>query len=355
MRKSRRTRLAALVREHAALETRTRTIEDQGRVLSEVIATLPIGVMVRTADDEVVLENPLMAAPTPDVGMNALIREEAVSAAADCFRSGAGTQRELSLHGPPSFVFEITTRLLADRSVVCLVADVSERRRLADMRRDFTINASHELRTPVGAIALLAETLEDETDPANIKTLTGHLVREAERARGLLEGVLDLARSEAGQRDQPSEVDLGWVARQAVERLAPLAGEAAVEIRLAGAEPAVCVAGYGEQLVSAVTNLIDNAIKYSPGGGTVSVSVTGDDSWATIAVADEGAGIPARDLDRIFERFYRVDRGRDRRTGGTGLGLSIVRHVADNHGGHVTVDSTQGHGSTFRLVLPVSA
>lgn len=354
MRPTRRSRLAALERDHATLEANMRSAQAERRLLAEVISALPVGVMVLTTDQQVVLENRLLEASTADAGMNILVRDAALSAASDCLSSGESCQRELDLHGPPRSVFEISARPLADKWVVCLVADVSERRRLADIRRDFTINASHELRTPIGAIALLAETLEDEVDPANVKTLSAHLLREAERAQTLLEGVLDLARFEADQRPKPAKVDLRWVISQAVERLAPLAAEAGVEVRVTNPESAIIVEGEAEQLLSAVTNLVDNAIKYSTLGGSVSVSVAEDRTWATVEVADQGVGIPSRDLDRIFERFYRVDRGRDRRTGGTGLGLSIVRHVADNHGGQIKVESAEGRGSTFSLLLPVS-
>lgn len=355
MRKTSRTRLSELERERTSLEARVAAAEQKNRWLTDTMSALPLGVLV-LIHQTVVLENTLIGAPTPNAGTNVLVRDAALSVAAACEQSGAVVQREVKLHGPPPFVFDITAHPLAGECVMCLVVDISEQRRLADIRRDFTINASHELRTPIGAIALLAETLEQEDDQANIKTLVAHLLREADRAQRLLEGVLDLARFEAGQRPQPDEVDLGWVAGQAQERLAPQARDAGIELRLdTSPDRAAKVAGEAEQLVSAVTNLVDNAIKYSTNGGSVSISVTREHDWATVAVADRGVGIPSRDLDRIFERFYRVDRGRDRRTGGTGLGLSIARHIAENHGGRIDVESVEGRGSTFFLVLPVQA
>jgi two-component system sensor histidine kinase SenX3 len=352
LRQGLRTQLRDLQRRNVALEQQAERTAARAVLLEEAVSALPVGVLVVGSDGEVVIENGRLSSPTATMGMNLLARDGALSAASESAKTGRAVERELNLHGPPAHDFEITAQPLTGGAVVCVVTDVSERRRLAAMRRDFTINASHELRTPIGAIALLAETLEHEEDPGNIRRLASHLLREADRAQALLVGVLDLARLEGGEGERRGEVDLGWVARQAVEALSPFAESAGVDLQISSHE-SVFIDGIAGQLVSAVTNLVDNAVKYSTQGGVVVVTVRRDETSAAIEVSDHGTGIPSRHLDRVFERFYRVDRGRDRRTGGTGLGLAIVRHVAENHGGHVTVESRESEGSTFALVLPV--
>jgi len=348
-----RSQLDEMRRDYFSLEAELESADSTARRLSELVAILPLGVLVIGPEGSVVLENARLVSPTPDPGINLLVHEAALEAGRACLRLREPVGDELTLHGPPAHLFEITAQPLAGGEVVCLVEDVSERRRLADIRRDFIINASHELRTPIGAIALLAETFEREDDPATLRRLVGHVTREAERARSLLENILNLARLEAGRVSELGEVDLVRVATDAVGRMAALAERAGVDVEIE-ASAAVSVTGSADQLVSAVANLVDNAIKYSASGNRVTVRVSRNGPRAAVEVSDKGTGIPARDLDRIFERFYRSDRGRDRRTGGTGLGLSIVRHVAENHGGDVTVESREGEGSVFRLLLPVS-
>ena len=353
MRPSRlKSQLDEMRRDYFTLEAELESADSTARRLSEVVGILPVGVLVVDRDGSVVAENARLLSPTPDPGINLLVQRAALEAAQQCSRSGEAVSREVHLHGPPAHLFEITARGLSSGEVTCLVEDVSERRRLADVRRDFIVNASHELRTPIGALALLAETLEREDDPVTLHRLAAHITREAERARALLEDVLGLAKLEAGDGGDRHEVDLAWVAKEAIGRLTALAHQSAVEVDFASHEP-VSVVGSADQLVSAVANLVDNAIKYSAPGGRVEVSVGREGDWAQVRVSDNGRGIPSLDLDRIFERFYRADRGRDRRTGGTGLGLAIVRHVVENHGGEVKVESREGEGSVFSLCLPV--
>jgi two-component system sensor histidine kinase SenX3 len=346
-----KSRLDEMRRDYFTLEAELESADSTAHRLSEVVGILPIGVLVFGEREDVVAENARLVSPTPDPGINLLVHEAALEAAKECARVDEPVTREVHLHGPPAHLFEITARRLSNGEVACLVEDVSERRRLADIRRDFIVNASHELRTPIGAIALLAETLEREEDPATLHRLASHITREAERARSLLEDVLGLARLEGGDRGDRGEIDLAWIAKEAIGRLAALAQQSGVAVEFEPHEPA-SVHGSADQLVSAVANLIDNAVKYSSPGGTVKVAAGREGKWAAVEVADNGKGIPSRDLDRIFERFFRADRGRDRRTGGTGLGLAIVRHVVENHGGEVKVESQEGEGSVFRILLP---
>jgi two-component system sensor histidine kinase SenX3 len=235
---------------------------------------------------------------------------------------------------------------------VAIVEDVSERRRLDAIRRDFVANVSHELKTPVGALSLLAETLDGEEDSDNVARLVARIGTEAERLSRIIDDLLDLSRIEANE-GQRIPVDVARIIEDAVEPLRAVAEGKEITIEVgasAGSSPVVL--GDRLDLKMALSNLVGNAVKYSEPGSCVHIERTQGAGIVCIAVRDHGIGIPERDRQRIFERFYRVDRARSRLTGGTGLGLSIVRHVAANHGGTVEVDSEEGRGSTFTLILP---
>jgi len=226
---------------------------------------------------------------------------------------------------------------------------------LEAVRRDFVANVSHELRTPVGALALLGEALSGETDPIVVSRLAKRITAEADRAARMIEDLLDLSSIEAGGPMNRRRVSVGAVVSAAVERAQPSATLRSV--RLVVSAPSLheaFVEGDEAQLVSAVANLVDNAAKYSHLDSAVDVSVDIKETDVEISVRDCGIGIPRDDLERIFERIYRVARARSRDTGGTGLGLSIVRHIATNHSGAVSVDSSEGQGSTSTLRLPMA-
>jgi two-component system sensor histidine kinase SenX3 len=260
--------------------------------------------------------------------------------------------RRLDLVGPPRQAFELAACRLGDGSglVLVLVDDVTERRRLEEMRRDFVANISHELRTPIGALSLLAETMAEEADPNVLSRLADRLHTEASRLTRTVDDLLLLSTIEGGDI-QTNPVRLDDLVNRAVDRVAGTAADRGIEIKIDVPDPDLEVSGDRLQLVSALANLIDNALTYSDPGSLVLVQTTVRAADVELAVIDRGIGIPVRDLERVFERFYRVDRARSRRTGGTGLGLAIVRHVANNHGGHVSVDSVEGEGSTFTLRL----
>jgi two-component system sensor histidine kinase SenX3 len=234
------------------------------------------------------------------------------------------------------------------------LVDVTERERVEAMRRDFVSNVSHELKSPLGALSVLAEALADTDDAVTRKRLAGRVQDEAGRMSDLVRDLLDLSRVESEEPDT-APVEVGWVVEEAVRRAGVLADASGVAVSAdLPADPLVVVADRA-QLVTAVANLIDNAVTHSiPGVGASEVVVrtarVGDD--VTIEVEDHGVGIPPDEQDRIFERFYRVDRGRAREHGGTGLGLAIVRHVALSHGGTVEVESAPGAGATFTLRIP---
>jgi two-component system sensor histidine kinase SenX3 len=206
----------------------------------------------------------------------------------------------------------------------------------------------------VGAISLLAETLLDEDDLDVTQRLADRIVVEVTRVGRSIDDLLELSRIETEQRPIEETVAVADVVADAVSRIRPAAEQAEIEIEVIDVDDRLAVAGDRRQITSALSNLLDNAIKYSDAGSSVEIGAALDDEMAAISVRDHGIGIPARDVERIFERFYRVDQARSRRTGGTGLGLAIVRHVAHNHDGDVTVESRLGEGSVFTLTLPAA-
>ncbi len=282
---------------------------------------------------------------------------QAVNELLDSTSIGSAEERTLELYGPPRRTLVVSTRSIdnGQRSlgVTAVIEDVSERRRLEEVRRDFIANVSHEMKTPMGALGLLAETLLDETEPAVSRRLAERIHMEAFRISRVIDDLLDLSRIESEATPPREPVLVNLVMAEAAERVREAAVQRGVTIELAEPSPPVAILGDRRQLTSAVFNLLDNAVKFSYPNSTVQCRATVGDQTVTISIQDSGVGIPARDLERIFERFYRVDPGRSRATGGTGLGLSIVRHVAHNHHGRVEVDSREGEGTTFSLILPM--
>ncbi len=240
--------------------------------------------------------------------------------------------------------------------VLLLAEDQTESRRVEEVRRDFVANVSHELKTPVGALALLAETVEDAADdPEAVRRFAGRMRQEASRLTKLAQDLITLSRIQAAEPiPDPIPVDLTLVVAEALDRCRMKASAHGIELAAAG-DPGLTVYGDEDLLVNALRNLLENAVAYSPEQTRVVVTTTRvKDDVAEVSVADQGIGIPQRDLERIFERFYRVDPARSRATGGTGLGLAIVKHVTAAHGGKVTVWSKVGEGSTFTLRLPIA-
>ncbi len=239
--------------------------------------------------------------------------------------------------------------------VLLLAEDQTESRRVEEVRRDFVANTSHELKTPVGALALLAETVEDAADdPEAVRRFAGRMRQEAARLTHLVQDLITLNRIQAAEPiPDPFPVQVGAVVAEALDRCRMKATARGIEIAVSGPRD-VAVMGDEDLLITALRNLLENAVAYSPDQTRVVVSTkrAGADT-VEISVADQGIGIPERDLERIFERFYRVDPARSRATGGTGLGLAIVKHVIAAHGGKVTVWSKEGTGSTFTLRLPL--
>ncbi len=319
--------------------------------LTEAVDHLEIGVVIASASGSVVYRN-AAAQSTRGTHVGLILDDHLATIVAET-RDGESVRRLVELHGPPRSWVEVAADPIPDGGAVATIRDVSERMRIDAMRTDFVTNISHELKTPVGAIAVLAEALSDESDPAIVHRLADHLVEESHRAVRTIDDLLKLSQIES-TKPGDTIVDLAGVVHTAIARGKAVDGGRGVQITAFESPGDIWIRGDERQLVSAVGNLVENAVKYSQSGDVVQVRTRVDDTAVEIMVADQGVGIPARDLDRVFERFYRVDKARSRETGGTGLGLSIVRHVATNHGGEVLVSSQEGEGSTFVLRLPAN-
>ena len=256
------------------------------------------------------------------------------------------------LRGERSFV-KARAAKLSGGYILLLVDDRTEAHRVEETRRDFIANISHELKTPIGAIALLAEALQEGSDdPELVRRFAGNLRREAERLANLVQEVITLSRLQAAETNAGfTAVDLAGVIHDAVERNTLLSEQRGVRVKV-HAPAGHVVFGDSESLTMAVRNLIENAIVYSDDGAQVGVGLRAVKGIAEVSVTDNGVGIGVDDQERVFERFYRVDDSRSRATGGTGLGLSIVKHVALNHRGEIKLFSQPGTGSTFTLRIP---
>jgi two-component system sensor histidine kinase SenX3 len=356
-----RRRSVARAREPAArlaeAEVRIAELEQMEAELRAAIDNLPAGVVIVDRAGRVVLRNRHANRVVGVTHLDALV-DEAVEAHLRDALAGRDTVDTLDLLGPPrcTLVVRGSAVSVGGRLVgaVATIEDVSERKRLDTVRTDLVANISHELKTPVGAIAVLAETLADEDEPEVIARLAPKLIAEAERLSRTIDELLELSRIELGDQSLAEVVDVEGVAREAMALHAALAQARAIPVHLSVVGPRHEVAGNRRQLVSAVGNLLENAIKYSDPNARVDLTVVAEGDHVVVEVQDHGMGIPQRDMDRVFERFYRVDKARSRETGGSGLGLSIVRHVMANHGGEVSVSSVEGEGSTFALRLPAA-
>jgi len=442
--------------------------------LRRSLDTLTQGVVLCDENGTVIYRNGRANALMVSRHGDALAAQAVTEVLEDAWHEGSA-ERTLDLYGPPRRTLQVRAHQIDDGrrplGVIALIEDVSERRRLEEIRRDFVANVSHELKTPMGALGLLAETLVSEPDPQVAQRLAGRIHNEAFRVSRIIDDLLDLSRIESEEAPPREPVLVNLVMADAIERVRATADQRGIEIVLHEPSPPVAIMGDRRQLVSAMHALLENAITYSydnskvvvtgavqranptlehratgsgerddgaghdpvageapvvatsrgeaelvaeegenpvepvftpeileqytpdaddalaapatsstappptpapaaqeaekgdaAGTGPVETTSAGSPNWRVeerdtvrLSVQDHGIGIPARDLDRIFERFYRVDHGRSRDTGGTGLGLSIVRHVANNHQGWVNVESREGEGSTFTLVLPIQA
>jgi len=341
-------------------EPRAAVEVDSGPSSVEVIDALPVAVAVLAADDTVVLAN-RSAVELGVVRGNRLLVAELRRLASDVRRSREAQEVEVEpargrlVRLPDAVRVRVVPVGDAEGHVALLVEDVTEARRVEAVRRDFVANVSHELKTPVGAMSLLAEAMLDASeDPTAVRRFAGRLQHEAGRLARLVQELIDLSRLQGADPLPEQElVPVDKVVAEAVDRTRTAATARGIEI-VRGGERGLTVCGSESQLVTAVGNLIENAVHYSPESTRVAVAVRSREGAVEVSVTDQGMGIADKDLERVFERFYRADPARSRATGGTGLGLAIVKHVATNHGGEVSVWSVEGSGSTFTLRLPPS-
>ncbi len=356
--------LAASVNRMAVdLRGRVEEAREERRTRDLVLAAMDEGVLLIGDDGEVRYANPAalrligrIAAeargPTHDTGRPYVppSLRQLVENARD---AGSVRETEIEIGRPTRTVLASSFPVGGEGLALLVLRDVTEARRVDSIRRDFVAAASHELKTPVASIQAAAETLSHalDEDPEAAHRFVAHLIRDSERLSRIVRDLLDLSRLES-ERASFAPVRLDALAREELDRLNERVREAALSIEIDSAP--VTVSGSGQDLALLVSNLLDNAVRYTKPGGRIRVAISARNGDATLSVSDSGVGIPARDLPRVFERFYRVDRARSRDTGGTGLGLAIVKHVAEQHGGRVDAESELGRGTTFIVTLPVA-
>jgi two-component system sensor histidine kinase SenX3 len=313
---------------------------------------LPIGVVISRGSNGELLRNRIATEMTGVRHVDILVDDAVVALVKETIELG-GQNKSMQVAGPPDRFFQLNSQRLNNDGVVVTIEDTTDRVRIDTVRTDFVANLSHELKTPIGGIAALGDTMVDETDPAVMKQLAERIVRESFRMAGIVNDLLDLSRIEFGRSTEWERIEMNGVIKEVIALSQDNARRHKVELVSSG-DFAAEVFGDRSQLVSAFSNLVENAVKYSEEDRLVKIigDVRVDD--LTVAIVDQGLGIAPKDHERIFERFYRVDRARSRSTGGTGLGLSIVRHVIDNHGGKIELKSNEGEGATFTVVLPRS-
>lgn len=337
------------------LGDRVRQADDERAALVGVLEALPHGVALVSADDSVPYvspqylalfgrDGPSLSRLTP-VALQGLVRTA---------RQTKLPISEIIEHGTPTRLIRVMAVQLEDGNrVLVLASDVTEANRIEAMRRDFVADASHELKTPVAVIVAAAETLQLALDnrPEEARRFAVQVESAAKRLGRIVSDLLDLSRIEGGGTTVES-VAFDAVVREEVERISGRAATAGVSVSVQ--YESITVMGNAGDLALAVRNLCENAVRFTDPGGWVTVRLAATPAGALLTVTDSGAGIPSRDIPRIFERFYRVDEARSRATGGTGLGLAIVKHVVERHGGTVGVTSELGAGSVFTIALPAA-
>ncbi|MEJ1180630.1 MULTISPECIES: sensor histidine kinase [unclassified Pseudarthrobacter] len=323
---------------------------------AEVLAVVGRAFVVVDAVDGVVRASPAAYAYGLVRG-HTVVHKQLLDMTAGVRRDGVIIEKQLELPRGPlgqgTIIVQVRAAMLGEEYILLLADDRTEITRTEEIRNDFVANVSHELKTPVGAISLLAEALESSADDEDaVRRFAKRMHKESGRLAALVQDIIELSRLQgASVTQQGRPVDINTVIHEAVDRSQLPAESKNIKIVVGGHVDGK-VYGDPDLLVTALRNLIDNAIRYSPENTRVGVGVRAKEGLIAISVTDQGEGLSPEDQERVFERFYRVDAARSRHTGGTGLGLSIVKHVVSNHGGEVTLWSQPGQGSTFTLRLP---
>ena len=325
--------------------------------LGRLLAVLPGAAFVVGADNSVLRASPEAARFGISTG-GRLDVPQILAIVTSVRRDGVIREQELELPRPPMGKGVIDARVrvatLSSTAALVLVEDLSEARRLDAVRRDFVANVSHELKTPVGALSLLAEAVQSASDdPEAVQRFAGRMQIESNRLSNLVNDLVDLSKLQGAEQQYHELVDVDRIVSEAVDATKTVANARDIDV-VVGSPTTANVLGDEAQLVMALRNLLTNAIAYSPPGTRVAVAARASSGVVEVSVKDQGIGIPEAEQSRIFERFYRVDPARSRITGGTGLGLALVKHVCVNHGGECTVWSVEGEGSTFTLRLPLA-
>ena len=324
--------------------------EDQLERFMDALDLLPIGIVIVDLKQDRRVRNNAAAAMTGVRYVDILV-DQAVDAMIDEIKVAKSGKRILEAVAGTTRYFKISGQSMDDQRGIVTVEDITEKSRIDTVQTDFVANLSHELKTPIGAVAALADSLNGETQTEVVWRLAERIVTESHRMSRIVDDLLDLSRVEFGGTEEWTDIDLAAVLVEVVSTNQYAAKRQGLGLSLTGSSE-LLVRGDRSQLVSVFSNLVDNAIKYSEIGGVVNVNSTVKDDEIVLSVTDYGIGIAERDQKRIFERFYRVDKARSRATGGTGLGLSIVRHIVLEHGGAIDVRSEEGVGSTFTVRLP---
>jgi len=335
--------------------------------LETILANISAGIIVVGRDGKIELINPVAErilgtshADALGKAFTEIHHTPAIDKAIERSRRGVEVSEEVRISLPRRRTLRVQASPIRSEGgsasgVICILEDITTRRRLERMRRDFVVNVSHELRTPVANLravidALLAGAWEEKQAADRF---VADLDRESVRLVDIIEDLLILSRVESDELALEEEsFDVNELLDEVVEEKRDLAGRSEVEVIFSRAGAGTVLNGDRKLIKTACGNLLDNAIKYNRPGGKVEIFAEDGEGEVTVSISDTGIGIPDREQRKIFERFYRVDKARSRETGGTGLGLSIVKHIVEFHGGSISVDSTLGYGSTFRLALP---
>ncbi len=351
--------VAFLVSERMTRPTEPAAASELPEGVAEVLDVLRSAAIIVDVADDVVRATPA-AFRLGLVRERQLVHPQVMTLVRAARREGLIVERELELRRGPigQGVVYVQVRVapLGSLHVLVLAEDRTESRRVEEVRRDFAVNVSHELKTPVGAIALLAETLQEAADdPEAVRRFAERTRWEADRLSVLIQEIIDLSRVQsAPDMESPELVDMAEVVSEAVDQAQLAAASSQISIDVHADSTDLQVTGEKAMLITVLRNLVDNAIRYSEPQTHIDIDLKREDQLIVVTVRDQGIGIATDDLDRVFERFFRVDPARSRATGGTGLGLSIVKHVIGNHGGDVQVTSELGRGSTFALRLPAA-
>jgi len=337
----------ALTNETSVTKSNTR---DSFVQLFEILDFLELGVVVADNNSNQKFRNKAAIAMTGIRYVDILIDQAVDEMIRQVEHEGTGSRILEAVAGTTRFL-QIRGHNLNNECTLVTVEDITTKSRIEIVQTDFVANLSHELKTPIGAVAALADSLTGETETEVVWRLAERIVSESHRMARIVDALLDLSRIEFSGTEDWTKVDLAPVLVEVVSTNQHAAKRQGIGLSLTGTSQ-LNVLGDRSQLVSGFSNLVDNAIKYSEPGGIVSVSSSIVGEEVVVAITDYGIGISKQQQDRIFERFYRVDKARSRATGGTGLGLSIVRHIVLEHGGTIEVVSEEGVGSTFTVRLP---